>query len=143
MTLLTSGSAAIGAPGHGAAGGAIVGGGGAPRQLRPRGAAARGPCELFPARQPACAPDPGSWRRLALPTPLPPSLYTSFGFLPTTWVDPVWQEDAERARVGKPRRLLLVKPLRKGMVPPPAAAASAGAAAVTAGAAASGPQGSR
>ncbi|KAI8477269.1 MAG: hypothetical protein J3K34DRAFT_490482 [Monoraphidium minutum] len=50
------------------------------------------------------------------------SLYASFGFAPTAWMDPEWVEDAERGRVGKPRRLLMIKPLRPGMAllaPPP------------------------
>lgn len=62
-----------------------------------------------------------SYHSLAL-LPLPPvpcSLYTSFGFVPTAWVDPEWREDAEKSRVGKPRRILMVKPLRAGVLPPP------------------------
>lgn len=44
-------------------------------------------------------------------------LYSSFGFVPTVWMDPDWQEDARRSRIGKPRRLLMVKPLRQSVVP--------------------------
>jgi len=32
-------------------------------------------------------------------------------------MDPLWKEDAERSRVGKPRRILMVKPLRASVVP--------------------------
>lgn len=70
-------------------------------------------------------------RTVSIPS-IPPSLYSSFGFVPTNWMDPQWKEEAEKARVGKPRRLLLVKPLRPGVAPPPVApiyspAAAAGA----------------
>jgi ribosomal protein S18 acetylase RimI-like enzyme len=41
-------------------------------------------------------------------------LYRSFGFIDTRWVDPRWLSDAERSRVGQPRRLLLVKKLQQG-----------------------------
>ena len=44
-------------------------------------------------------------------------------------MDPDWKEDAERSRVGKPRRLLMVKPLRPGLAVPAAARRDAGAAA--------------
>ncbi|GBF94339.1 hypothetical protein Rsub_06961 [Raphidocelis subcapitata] len=68
------------------------------------------------------------------------NLYSSFGFVPTSWVDPLWKEDAERSRIGKPRRLLMVKSLRASVVPQPpdgmqlqpAAAAAAAAAAARA-----------
>lgn len=38
-------------------------------------------------------------------------LYESWGFQPTPWVDPVWQEDAEKGRAVRQRRIMLVKPL--------------------------------
>jgi ribosomal protein S18 acetylase RimI-like enzyme len=37
------------------------------------------------------------------------ALYRSSGFRETSWVDPRWLRDAERGRVGRPRRLLMVK----------------------------------
>eukprot|EP00877_Chromochloris_zofingiensis_P006746 jgi/Chrzof1/2324/Cz11g11010.t1 len=39
------------------------------------------------------------------------SLYQSFGFHETNWRDPIWLRDAERGRVGKPPRILMVKHL--------------------------------
>jgi len=39
-------------------------------------------------------------------------LYESFGFQPTSWIDPLWLADAEKGRVRQKRRLLLTRPLQ-------------------------------
>lgn len=38
-------------------------------------------------------------------------LYESWGFQATPWVDPTWQEDAEKGRAVRQRRVMMLKPL--------------------------------
>eukprot|EP00879_Flechtneria_rotunda_P015117 GHRR01015797.1.p1 GENE.GHRR01015797.1~~GHRR01015797.1.p1 ORF type:complete len:206 (+),score=68.38 GHRR01015797.1:350-967(+) len=38
-------------------------------------------------------------------------LYESWGFEATDWADPLWVEDAEKGKVGKERRIMMVKQL--------------------------------
>jgi hypothetical protein len=38
-------------------------------------------------------------------------LYESWGFQHTPWVDPAWQEDAEKGRMVRQRRVMMIKPL--------------------------------
>jgi len=47
-------------------------------------------------------------------------LYDSWGFQATPWVDPAWQEDAEKGRAVRQRRIMLVKQLSgPGFIPSP------------------------
>jgi hypothetical protein len=46
-------------------------------------------------------------------------LYETWGFAATPWVDPVWQEDAEKGRAVRQRRIMLIKPLTGHSISPP------------------------
>jgi hypothetical protein len=73
------------------------------------GAASVARVQHAPARRQARADDTHAPR--THPAHAPCRLYESWGFQATPWVDPAWQEEAEKGRTARQRRVMLVKQL--------------------------------